>query len=398
MFPILKRALPLLATLALAGCSNLPWWAVVQGQSAITDYRHFHNAEVAPAAQPLPLPADPAARLNLPTAPDGLAFEQWLELNDTVAFVVLQRGQVVWERYFNGYERDSLATSFSMAKSVVGLLVGLAIEDGKIASVDDPLTRYLPELAAQDPRFAQVTLRHLLSMRSGIRFREDYVLPWSEASVFYLTPDLHKAVLGLRTELPPDTHPHYSSGDTQLLGMVVERATGEPLARYLERRLWQPMGAQYPASWSLDSAAGGQAKAYCCLNARALDYARIGQMMLMHGQAGGRQVVPSVWVDELLKVRELPGNDAATRANLHDYGHGRRAFYTWQWRHVVEAAPSTELGVKPGTDFYALGLHGQYIYVAPEQQMVIVRLGREAGRIGWWPPLLRKIAAMNPLP
>jgi CubicO group peptidase (beta-lactamase class C family) len=380
------------AIAALSGCATLPPWMVVQGRAAITDHRHFHNAEIAPAVTPRELSAHDTPP-QLPAPRNGESLESALERNGTVAFIVVQRGHIVWERYFNGHRRDSVGTSFSVAKSVVSLLLGQAIADGKVASVDDPVTRYLPELRERDPRFERVRLRDLLQMRSGVAFDEDYQKPWSDAAVFYLTPDLRAAVHGLRIETDPDTRLKYSSGDTQLLGMVIERATGQPLARYLEQRLWQPMGAEYPASWSQDSATSGVTKAFCCLNARAIDFARLGQLMLDRGRVDGRQVLPQSWIDDSLMVREHAGADAATRANLQRPGP-RAAFYTWQWRRMPAPA-ADELGVSATDDFYAQGFYGQYVYVAPAKQMVIVRLGRDYGSDFWWPGLMARIATMN---
>jgi len=381
------------AVATLSACATLPPWMMVQGRAAISDHRHFHNAEIAPAATPRALPALEAPP-RLPAPRNGESLESALERNGTVAFIVVQHGRVVWERYFNGHRRDSIATSFSVAKSVISLLLGQAIADGKVASVDEPITRYLPELRERDPRFERVRLRDLLQMRSGIAFDEDYQKPWSDAAVFYLTPDLRAAVHGLHIEVEPDTRFKYSSGDTQLLGMAIERAIGQPLARYLEQRLWQPMGAEYPASWSQDSAAGGVTKAFCCLNARAIDFARLGQLMLERGRVDGRQVVPERWIADSLAVREHAGADAPTRANLQRPGEPRAAFYTWQWRRMPAPAPG-ELGVRATDDFYAQGFYGQYVYVAPAKQMVIVRLGREHGGDFWWPGLMGRIAAMN---
>ena len=210
-----------------------------------------------------------------------------------MAFIVIRRGSVVYERYFNGCARDTVTTSFSMAKSVVSALLGIAIGEGRIVSVDEPVTRHLPELRGNDPRFDRITLRHLLAMRSGIAFEEAYRTPLSEAARFYLGPDLRAEVAKLKIEGEPDRAYRYLSGNTQLLAMVVERATGMPLARYLELRVWQPMGAEFDASWSLDSAASGVARALCCLNARAVDDARFGLVCLNAGRFNGRQIVPA---------------------------------------------------------------------------------------------------------
>lgn len=387
----------------LAGCSTLPGWMIVQGRSALGDARHFDNAAIERAAMPRPLPA-PAQPLTLRWPGDwaGEFVEPWLAEQDTVALVVLRRGGLVYERYFNGYSREQAVESFSVAKSLVSAMVGIAIAQGRIASVDEPVTRWLPELAARDARFAQIRLRHLLSMRSGIRFNESYGNPFSEAARFYLGPDLKAEVARLQIAGPPDQAYRYSSGDTQLLAMVVERALGQPtgrsFAQLVQQHLWQPMGAGFDASWSLDSAAGGVARGFCCLNARALDYARFGQLFLDGGRVGERQVLAADWVRTSTQAQDgLPGADVAARRNIEHPGTARSAFYAWQWRRLPEpaSAGTPAEALRPGSSFFAQGLHGQYILVAPDTQTVVVRLGRSHGNVNW-PRWLNQLARLNP--
>ncbi|MCE2658663.1 MAG: beta-lactamase family protein [Rubrivivax sp.] len=404
----------LLLTLTLSACSSLPLWMVVQGKAEITDHRHFVNAPITRAAvpSPLPSPAQPVA-LRWPggLTPDAAA--EQLAARDTVALLVLRRGELVHEQYFNGFSRDTLGTSFSVAKSVVSLLVGVAVADGRIHHVDDPVTRYLPELQAQDTRFGQITLRHLLAMRSGIDFDEAYTVPWSQAATFYLGPDMKAQVARLRIRTAPDQAYSYQSGDTQLLAMALERAVGMPLANYLQQRLWQPMGAEFDASWSLDSAAGGVARAFCCLNARAVDYLRLGQAVLNGGRAAsGAPLVSADWLRQSTAVQQRPGVDAAAQRNIERPASRFQAFYAWQWRRALspaqtaagQAAAARQPGAsawpsatqaEPGDDVYAEGLRGQYIYIAPGTQTVIVRLGRERGGL-FWPAWLGELARLNP--
>lgn len=383
----------LAAAALLAGCSTLPGWMILQGRSMITDHQHFDNAPIAASATPLPLPEAPAA-LPWPGGMDDSAADAWLADKGTVALLVLRRGQLVAERYFNGYQRDSVFTTFSMAKSVVSMMLGIAIADGRIASVDDPVTRYLPELLRNDPRFAQITLRHLLSMRSGIDFNESYGNPLGEAARFYLGPDLKGEVARLRIAGPPDQAYRYSSGDTQLLSMVVERAVGQPFARFVEQRLWQPMGAAYPASWSLDSRDGGVARGFCCLNARAVDYARLGLLVLHDGQRDGRAVVPADWLRQSTAAQQgLPGADEVAQRNIEWRPQASSSFYAWQWRRLSEPAPPglPPAALKPGPTVFAQGLHGQYIVIVPQADAVVVRLGRDRGPVNW-PRWLERLA------
>ncbi|PWF45453.1 serine hydrolase domain-containing protein [Massilia glaciei] len=386
--------LMLSAAVLLSACADLPAWMMLQRQSAITDYRHFQNASIARAQVASPLPATEGEPMRLPDF-RGEPFDAAMERNGTVAIVVVKHGKILLERYYNGYRRDSMVTSFSVAKSVVSALVGIAIRDGQIGSVDDPITRYLPELANKDQRFTRITIRNLLEMRSGILFVEGYGSPWADASKFYLTADLATKLNGLTIERAPDERYHYSSGDTQLLGAIIQRATGTPLPRYLQEQIWQPMGAAYDASWSIDSLESSQPKAFCCINARVLDFARFGQLYLNDGRINGRQIVPADWVRQSTQVREHPGDTPGSRWNVEAPNTRAAAYYAWQWRRAPVVDSGSELGVKPGHDFYAEGHHGQFIYVAPAEDMVIVRIGLRYGN-AWWPGVIRQIARLNP--
>ncbi len=404
----------LASALALTACGSLPpAWMIMQGRSAITDHQHFDNAPLAHAATPSPLPAAPAASVAMrwPGGRSEANINQWMTETGTVALVVIRRGEVVQERYFNGYARESIATSFSMAKSVVAALVGVAIAEGHIASMAEPVTRYLPELLENDPRFEQVTLAHLLRMRSGIAFDESYGSPFSEAARFYLSADLKAEVAKLRMAGEPNQAYKYASGDTQLLAMALERATGETLARYAERKLWQPMGAEFDASWSLDSKAGGVARAFCCLNARAVDYARLGQVFLNGGRHNGQTLVPETWVRQMTAAqKDLPGADAAAQRNVERPGTDRMAYYGLQWRRAALPPPPLPPGIMapanspsrntpqlrpPSNNFYAQGLYGQFLYIAPDQQTVVLRLGQREGNV-FWPTWMGELARLNP--
>lgn len=361
-------------------------WAVVQGKSIVAGWHPFDSAPIARAADPRPLPSAPAP-LRWPAA-TGATPDAWLAERGTVALLVVRDGALIHERYFGGFARETEGNGFSVAKSVVSVLVGIALHDGHITSLDEAVTRRLPELQHQDPRFGAITLRHLLAMRSGIAFDENYTSPWSDVARFYVSRDLAAQVRTLKVAAGPDRRFAYASGNTQLLAMALERAVGEPLARYAERKLWQPMGAGFDARWSVDSAAGGQVKAFCCLHARAIDLARFGQLMLDGGRVGARQVVPADWVRDSTAVLQRPGDDDASRRNVELASGERRAFYTWGWRRAVR--PDGE----PADDFWAQGLLGQFVYVAPRSRIVVVRLGRHTGEVSW-PAWMGELARLN---
>jgi len=270
----------------------------------------------------------------------------------TTAFLVIHADHLVSERYFDGYDRESTQTSFSVAKSFVSALVGIAIEAGHIGGVDDPITTYLPELLDRDPRFGRITIRHLLTMSSGIRYDESG-LPWdADDTKTYYMPDLRALALACEIESEPGQRFEYNNYNPLLLGLILERATGMSVSAYLAEKVWQPLGMGADGSWSLDSTASGFEKMESGINGRAIDFAKFGSLYLHGGEWGGRQVVPQAWVEE------------STRADVStDPARGYQYFW---W--VGEAG-----------HYSARGNHGQYIFVAPEKDLVIVRFGTRYG-------------------
>ncbi|MFF5204532.1 serine hydrolase domain-containing protein [Streptosporangium sp. NPDC000396] len=308
-------------------------------------------------AGPLPRGREIDLRVTPPRAAGGdLAFDDFLRGTDTRAFLVVHKDRLVYERYFGGSDRHTRQTSFSVAKSFVSTLVGIAIAEGRIKSVEDPVTAYLPELAKRDPRFAQIKLRDLLTMSSGLRYwKTDLPWPWDDDTFTYYGVDLREVALDrTQVERPPGQRWLYTNYNPLLLGMVLERATGMPVSEYMATRLWQPLGAEADATWSLDSERSGFEKMESGLNATPVDFARLGLLFLHHGEWNGRRVVPKGWAD------------AATAA---DTTTDPADFYQYFWWVDVE---------RPGR-FYALGNYGQYVYVAPDADTVVARFGGDWG-------------------
>ena len=322
--------------------------AVAWGESDIEDRHRFPAREIRAGADPLPLPRAPA-RIGL---------DEYLEEHATRAFIVLHRGRVVYERYFNGGSHDELETSFSVAKSFLSTLIGIAIEEGAISGLDEPITRRLHELRERDPRFARIRIRDLLSMSSGIRYEEGG-MPWSDDAVTYYGTDLRELALeDTEIEQAPGTGWHYNNFNPLLLGLILERATGKPVAEYMETRLWRPMGAEAGGSWSLDSEGSGFEKMESGINARARDFARFGLLMLREGRAESGRVVKRGWVR------------AATADHSGYFGYG----LGW-W-----VAAGSRGGKLP---FLARGKYGQVVAVDPGHRAVVVRLGSDDAGVDW---------------
>ncbi|WP_336027288.1 serine hydrolase domain-containing protein [Geodermatophilus sp. FMUSA9-8] len=369
----------LVGTLALGGGSQL-WARASLDSSGIARALVWMDADVDDRLRfpALPVPAgDDVLPLREGSLPDGVLdrvtvpgsgeedLDALLQRTETTAFVVLRGDEVLLESYGEGQSRESLQTSFSVAKSVLSTLVGLAIERGYIGSLEDPVTTYVPELLDRDPRFAEVTLRHLVTMSSGLSY-EEQGLPWSDDALTYYAPDLRALALTAEVEEPPGRTWLYNNYNPLLVGMVLERAVGEPVEEFAAEALWGPMGAEADASWSADSTASGFPKMESGFNARALDYARFGLLFAREGRAGDRQVVPADWVAEAT-ARDTSGDPA-------------EHYQYWWWVDTEREGR-----------FSARGNKGQFVYVDPATDVVVVRTGREAV-LEDWTAVLRDVA------
>ncbi|CAA6799469.1 MAG: Beta-lactamase class C and other penicillin binding proteins [uncultured Aureispira sp.] len=296
-----------------------------------------------------------AARPNK-TSPAMDSFEYALAENKTLAFLVIRNDTITYEKYFNKYDSASIVPSFSMAKSILSILIGCAIEEGLIDSIEEPMTNYVPELKKNG--FDKVTIKHLLQMTSGLKFNEGYFNPFGHVATFYYGLNLRRQIKHLKLKQAPGQSMEYVSGNTQLLGLVLERALdGKQLTTYLQEKLWTPLGMEYDASWSIDRKKNGLEKAFCCINARARDFAKIGRLYLNKGNWEGTQIVSEEWVR------------ASTK---YDNSEGGYNGYQYQW--WIPTANG---------DFMAQGVLGQYVYVHPKKNLIVVRLGKNYGKLNW---------------
>ncbi|MGW8367646.1 MAG: serine hydrolase domain-containing protein [Gammaproteobacteria bacterium] len=282
---------------------------------------------------------------------------QFLEETWTTGLITIADGKMVYEEYFLGNEVGSRTISWSVAKSVVSALIGIAIAEGHISGTGAAVTDYVPEL--EGTGYGNVTIEDVLTMSSGVRFDEDYgdfnsdINRMGRAIAFNTAID--EFVASLKPARPPGTYHHYVSMDTQVLAMVLREATGESLSSYMQSRLWQPLGAGASAFWLIDR--NGMELAFGCLNATLRDYARFGQLYLQEGDWAGHQIVPADWVRRSVNPRAArlqPGPNPSSDSVL---GYG----YQW-WI--------------PGgdeDDYLAIGIYNQFIYVNPTRAVVIAK-------------------------
>jgi CubicO group peptidase (beta-lactamase class C family) len=287
------------------------------------------------------------------------SLDDYFKRNFVTGFLVLHDEQIIIEKYFHEADRDSRFVSQSLSKSIVSILVGAAVEEGAIKSIEDPVTKYLPYLTGSGYR--NVTIKNLLQMSTGVNYSENYRDPKSGAALIgaaLLTgnPSFKNYAQSIQpTNTPPGTKFEYQSVNTQVLGLLLEKVTGKRLNVYAQEKLWSKIGAESDAFF-YESQKQPDTCAFACFNATVRDYARVGLMMLQDGTLGEQRVVSSAWVHDSTKpdapyLKPKPGGPEG--------GYG----YAYQW------------WVPPGHDgvFMALGIYGQCIYVNPARHVVIVQ-------------------------
>lgn len=341
--PLAPRATTPTALPVMEAPSDVLFWTPAQREAAFRAMEHItphHVVARGNAVHPLPLG-------------EALDFdpEPFMRAHKTAGLLVLQDGKIRLERYGLGFGPDGRWTSFSVAKSVTSTLVGAAIQQGLIESLDTPITRYLPELVAS--AYDGVSVRQLLTMTSGVQWNEDYEDPNSDVARFFGKRDVPAGVdptLDYMRRLPraaePGTRWHYSTGETSLVGVLVSRASGQSLAEFLSRTLWKPYGFERDAAWMVDDS--GQEPGGCCLVASLRDWGRVGQFVLDGGLIDGRAVVPPDWFAQA----------TTTQADIGTPGRG----YGFQWWTYDDG------------HFEARGIFGQMIHFEPAQRLIVVLL------------------------
>jgi len=299
------------------------------------------------------------------------SFDEWAEKSQTTALIFIRKDTVLYEKYFNGFSRDSYFHSQSMAKSFISFLIGAAIDDGLIGGVDDSMTKYIPELKERNPDFEKITIKNLLEMRSGLGYNTSYIpginihAPWHDEAVGYYHPNVRKLLLKkLDIAREPGESFQYNNYNTSYLGLIIERATNKTVSEYLQEKLWSEV-MEYDALFSIDSKKSGFEYMPSRLIARAIDYARFGRLFLHEGNWNGKQIISKNWVME--STRE---NKSIPRDIYPDWLGGdncAHTYYSYQWWGNSNCNSTFE--------FFANGNLGQNIYVIPEKEIIIVHCG-----------------------
>lgn len=312
----------------------------------LEDYKEFDNQVIANGTpQPWPNHQD------YNSVKETGALQKINKENGTIAYVIIKNDSIWFENYYDGFDENSMSNSFSMAKSYVSALLGKALMQGHIKSLDQPVGDFLPEF--KDGLAAELTVGDLSSMASGTDWDEAYYSPLSITTRAYFDDDLDKVITGLKVVEEPGQAYKYSSGDTQMLAMVIERATGKKLYDYLTESFWKTLGSENETLWQVDSEEHDMVKAYCCIASNAKDFARLGKLYKDHGKWQGEQLLDSAFIAKSIKPRFKASPE---------YGYG------WWLKNVGDK------------EFFMMRGHlGQYVIVEPNDNVIIVRLGHSKG-------------------
>jgi len=330
---------------------------------------YFDNRIVHASPAPLPLSKSSREATFRLTAEEHARYrslDELLEAQRTRAFLVIRDDVIVYERYFHGMSAATVLPAFSISKTFAAVLVGRAVSQGLLPSLDESVVAYIPELAKKS-RYDHVTLERLLRMTSGIDFDEESIA----SPELYYTTDLRGLMYAYDVRWRPGGHYLYGSVNIQLLWDVIHRRLrGDTVSRYFEDQVWRPLGAEHPAYWSLDSQASGIEKFFGGFNATARDQARLGLLFLHGGTLNGRAILPEAWVDRALSPDSVAGLVHTTD------GWVRRGKYQW-------------FLTRDGRGYFAKGYNGQYVFVAPDEHAVFVRFGEGYGDVDWTSLFLR---------
>ena len=338
--------------LAFSYCIYVPR-ALIYQKVGIEDYKIFNNRIVfANNYQPWKI----SKNYNKKQIP--VKYIKNFEEIETIAYIIIKDDSIKFEKYWDNFNDSSITNSFSATKSIISLLIGIAIDDGYIKSVSQKVGDFIPEFNFGNN--SKLTIKHLLTMSSGLNWKEGYSSLFSPTTQAYYGNNLKKLVFNLKVTEEPGLIYKYLSCNTQLLAFIVEKATGMSVSEYASKKLWIPLGAKHNAYWSLDKN-NGMEKAYCCFNSNAQDFARIGKLCLNNGNWNGKKIISKEYLDESFKpVSYLKDEEGS----LVDY-------YGYQWWII------NYKGLKIN---YARGLLGQYIIMIPEKNTVVVRLGKKRSK------------------
>jgi CubicO group peptidase (beta-lactamase class C family) len=378
MKTLLKTWILFTSSLIVLSCSTATYsgrW-VRWNASSIDDYKKFPAHEFGASEEAylfidamrdldgMKIPIDPIKSGNL---------LEVLNESKTTAFLIIRNDSVLYEKYLNGYSKESMNTTFSVAKSITSLMVGRAIDEGLIKNSEASVVEYLPELLSVDSLYKDLKLSHLLDMKSGVQFK-DHDLIWGDKPKAYYHPELRDRIMELPITDVPGTKFQYNSYNPIIVGMILEKVCGTSPAVYFEKQLWNKMGMEFGGSWSMDSELSGMTKMESGLNLRARDFAKFGRLVLNKGKLDGESLVSAEWLDQIFQVDE----DHIVA------GYNGEIYYKNYWWIYSENGKEADI-------ISGWGHLGQYLYIFPKSNVIIVRMGKDNDGVKSWGDVFKSI-------
>jgi CubicO group peptidase (beta-lactamase class C family) len=280
----------------------------------------------------------------------NVSLNSFVALHNTISMAIIRNDSILYEKYASDYNHESSVASFSVAKAYVTMLVGIAIHDGLIKNVNQPITDFIGEWKGKSS-YDKITIRHLLVHTSGLRLNTSKTGAMMDESTFYYANNLREDILKCKIVEEPGIHFDYENENTSLLGLILERVTQKTLSSYLEEKIWRKIGTESGALWSTDrDDLLAIEKSFCCINARTIDFAKFARLLLKKGNWDGEQIIPAGWIEEAT-------SSAIELGEKPTYGY------------------NLGLGPKEYGSYFAIGLYGQILYIYPKKNLIIVRFG-----------------------
>jgi CubicO group peptidase (beta-lactamase class C family) len=357
--------------------------AIKHRKYKLKDLNHFEYVSFAAKSKPFEF-AKGAIMLN-----DKQELDSMFLGSNTYSFMVIRNDSIIYSFQNLGIKDSSMLPSFSVAKSFVSTLIQIAHQEGKIKDLQEPITNYIPELLNQDTRFQNITIQHVLDMRSGIKSNENYANPFSDVLKLGFGKNVKKKMLRTKIESAPGKRFEYKSANTQLLAMILEKAVGEKIYDYFYKKLYTPLGMKYSGTWMIDDKKNKDAKAFCCMNLAIEDYAKFGKMYLNKGNFNGQQILDSNLIIKNLNTdtfSKYAGYKNQWWANsvttyYKDSSEMNRAIIHNNWKVKYILLPNKnhpQWGVSYYDDNYeAVGILNQYITILPSKNTLILHFGNE---------------------
>ncbi|MCT4616351.1 MAG: beta-lactamase family protein [Marinifilaceae bacterium] len=299
------------------------------------------------------------------------SFKDFLLSSGTTAFLVINNDSIIAESYFNGYRRERIHRLYSITKSVTSVLIGIAIQEGIIKSINDPIIKYIPELKNS---FSQITISHLLNMQSGIKFKEGY-FPWKDEIKTYFSPDCRTLLSNIVIEDKIGDFFHYNDYHPLLLSLLLEKTLNISITEFLEEKLWQPLGMEYPACLTIDNIEKGFVKLESGLSCTPIDLAKLGKLFLDYGTWNGKQIIDKKWILDSTRINSLnQSKNYFKYYNNHPWGKwfstGKGYYKRFWWGYKIS---ETEY------DYFSMGVLGQILYISPRKNTIVIKVRKRVG-------------------